>query len=342
MNPKYAELLKQIRNDHAKQATLNKNSKVLIIDGMNAYVRAFSGSPALNDNGEHVGGVYGFMNTLKSIINLIHPTRVIIVFDGKGGSQKRKQMYSNYKEGRAIKKKLNRVLESDVNEEQRSFKLQFMRLLEYLDCLPVTILSYDHVEADDVIAYMATQCLKEEVIIYSNDKDYFQLINDRVSVYFPIKSKLYTKSSLIEEYKILPENFVWQKVIVGDKSDNIKGIKGVGIGKFNSTFSFLNDRPYNLEEFKSIINDIDDKVINKVKESLDIVDRNYYIIQLFDVDIGGSIKTKISTILNEDVQAFDKIHLKKLMIEDRIESLIKNYEFWVSTHFDKLNNYRNK
>lgn len=342
MNQKYAELLKQIKNEHAEQSSLNKNSKVLIIDGMNAYIRAFSGSPALNDNGEHVGGVYGFMNTLKSIINLIHPTRVIIVFDGKGGSLKRKKIYANYKEGRAIKKKLNRVLESDVSDEQKLFKLQFIRLLEYLDCLPVTIMSYDHVEADDVIAYMATQCLKENVIIYSNDKDYFQLINDKVSVYFPAKSKMYTPASLTEEYNLLPENFIWQKIIVGDKSDNIKGIKGIGINKFNSSFSFLNQKSYNLDEFKNTLNDIDDKVINKVKQSLDIIDRNYYIIQLFDVDISVNIKMKISSILDGDIQPFNKIHLKKLMIEDRLESLIKNYEFWISTHFDKLNNYRNK
>lgn len=342
MNSHYIDVLKRAEKNHIDSQKLNKNSNVLIIDGMNTYIRTFSASPALNDNGEHVGGFYGFLNTLKNIIKTVNPTRVIIVFDGKGGSQKRKKIYSNYKQGRAIKTKLNRVLELDIDEEQKLLRIQFARLLEYLDCLPVTILSYDYIEADDVIAFITREYFKEKVIIYSNDKDYFQLINENVSVYFPAKFKLYTKDEIINEYKILPENFIWQKVIVGDNSDNVAGIKSIGIGRFNSSFSFLQDRPYNLEEFKKTLFEIDDKVINKVKDSIEIVDRNYYIMQLFDVDISANTKSKIRNILDNEIQEFKKMSLKKLMLEDKITSLIKNYEIWISNCFDKLNNYRNK
>jgi 5'-3' exonuclease len=342
MNKKYSELFKQVKEEHSNRANLNKNSKVLIIDGMNTYIRTFSASPALNDNGEHVGGYYGFINVLKNIIKLINPTRVIIVFDGKGGSQKRKKIYANYKEGRAIKNKLNRVLELDVNDEQKILKLQFIRLLEYLECLPITIMSYDYIEADDVIAFLATECLKEEVIIYSNDKDYYQLINDRISVYFPAKTKLYTKTDIITEYNILPENFIWQKVILGDKSDNVKGIRGVGIGKFNLAFSFLKEKIYSLDEFKEILLESDSKILNKVKNSIDIVERNYYIMQLSDVDISGNTKSKIINLLDGEPPQLNKPKLKTLMITDKLNSLIKNYEIWISNAFDKLNYYRNK
>lgn len=342
MNRHYADVLKRAEQNHIDNQKLTKNSNVLIIDGMNTYIRTFSASPALNDNGEHVGGFYGFLNTLKNIIKTVNPTRVIIVFDGKGGSQKRKKIYSNYKQGRAIKNKLNRVLEMDINEEQKLLRIQFVRLLEYLDCLPVTIMSYDYIEADDVIGFITRDYFKEKVIIYSNDKDYFQLINENVSVYFPAKFKLYTKDDIIDEYKILPENFIWQKVIVGDKSDNVNGIKGIGIGKFNSSFSFLQERPYNLDEFKKTLLEIDDKVINKIKDSIEIIDRNYYIMQLFDVDISGNTKSKIMSILDNEIQEFKKTSLKKLMLEDKLTSLIKNYEIWISNCFDKLNTYRNK
>jgi DNA polymerase-1 len=342
MKHKYAELLKQVEIEHANSELLTKNSKVLIIDGMNTYIRTFSASPALNDNGEHVGGFYGFINTLKSIVKTINPTRVIIVFDGKGGSQKRKKLYANYKQGRAIKNKLNRVLEFDIDEEQKLLRMQFVRLLEYLDCLPVTIMSYDYVEADDVIAYVAHECLRDEVVIYSNDKDFFQLINDRISVYFPAKTKLYTKQDIIEEYSILPENFIWHKVVIGDKSDNVKGIYGIGAGKFNTAFTFLKDQPYDLDSFKTKLSEFDNKVINKVKESLDIIDRNYYIMQLLDVDISGNTKSKIIGVLDNEIPELKKISLKKLMIEDKLNSLIKNYDLWLSNCFDKLNKYRNK
>lgn len=342
MKAKYAELLKQVEQEHANGTSLSKNSKVLIIDGTNTYFRTFSASPALNDNGEHVGGFYGFINTLKNIIKTINPTRVIIVFDGKGGSQKRKKAYGNYKQGRAIKNKLNRVLELDISDEQQLLRKQFARLIEYLDCLPVTILSYDYVEADDVIAFITTSCLKENVVIYSNDKDYYQLINDRVSVYFPAKTKLYTSSDIVDEFGILPQNFIWYKVILGDKSDNVKGVQGIGKTKFDTAFKFLSSKPYELDEFKEALNEYDNKIINRVKNSIDILDRNYYIMQLFDVDISANTKSRIREIIDNDTPTLNKHKLKKLMIEDRLNSLIQNFEIWLSNSFDKLHNYRNK
>lgn len=341
MNSKYAELLKQVETEHISNKTLSKNSKVLIIDGTNTYFRTFSASPALNDNGDHVGGFYGFINILKNIIKSVNPTRVIIVFDGKGGSQKRKKAYSNYKQGRAIKSKLNRVLDMDINDEQRLLKTQFIKLLEYLEYLPVVVMSYDNVEADDVIAYITTNCIKDNVIIYSNDKDYFQLINDRVSVYFPAKNKLYTKTDIKNEYNILPENFIWYKVILGDKSDNIKGIHGIGKTKFSSNFTFLLDEIYDLDSFKSKLDEFDSKTINKVKEAFDIVKRNHYIMQLSDVDISGNTKLKINDLVNSEIPQFNRFKLKKMMSDDGLNSLIKSFELWISNGFDKLNNYRN-
>lgn len=341
MKPHYLELLKQVKDDHEREKSYTKNSKVLIIDGTNTYLRVFSANPALNDNGEHVGGVYGFINTLKTIMNLINPTRVIIVFDGKGGSQRRKKMYSGYKQGRALKSKLNRVLDLDIPDEQRILRMQFARLLDYLECLPVTVLSYDYVEADDVIAYITTSCLSEQVVIYSNDKDYFQLINDNVSVYFPAKSKLYKRQDIIDEYGILPENFIWNKVILGDRSDNVSGVKGIGETKFNAAFTFLKERIYSLDEFKTALTEHDNKIINTVKESIDILIRNYYIMQLADVQISGNTKSKIREILDGDIQPLNKYRLKKLFLDDKMGGLIKNFELWLSTNFDKLNKYRN-
>ena len=341
MNAKYAELLRQVKEEHANNSALSKNSKVLIIDGTNTYFRTFSASPALNDNGEHVGGYYGFINMIKNVIKSISPTRVIIVFDGKGGSQRRKKAYTGYKQGRAIKSKLNRVLDLDIGDEQKLLKLQFIKLLEYLECLPITVMSYDNVEADDVIAFITTQCLKEKVIIYSNDKDYFQLIDDRVSVYFPAKNKMYAKQDMIDEFKILPENFIWYKVILGDKSDNIKGINGIGKTKFDSNFGFLLDNIYDIDSFKEKVTELDSKTLNRVKESFDIVERNHYIMQLSDVDISGSTKSKIMQLLDSEIPQLNRYKLKKMMSDDGLNSLIKNFEMWISNSFDKLNNYRN-
>lgn len=342
MKSKYVDLLNEVLHEHKTSAAIHKNSNVLLVDGLNVFLRAFSANPALNANGEPVGGYYGFLLSLKNSIKLLNPSRVIIVFDGKGGSQKRRKLYSGYKQGKAIKKKLNRAIELTDNEEQQSLRVQFTKLLDYLELLPVTVLSYDNVEADDVISYIAKELCKEKVVIYSNDRDYFQLIDDNISVYFPAKSRVYSKESIIEEYKILPENFIFYKVLMGDVSDNIKGIKGIGVGKFNSHFTFLNDTVYSLDSFIETCNNSDNKYHKKIIDDIDLLKRNYYIMQLLEVDISGDTKSKIRNIFTAPINEFNRFKLKKMMADDMLNGLIVNFEFWISNTFDKINSLRDK
>lgn len=342
MNKRYSDLLNQIEKEHEEHKNFHKNSRVLLIDGLNVFLRAFSANPALNANGEPVGGYYGFLLTLKNAISSHNPSRVIIVFDGKGGSQKRRKVYAGYKQGRAIRSKMNRAIELTDNEEQYSMRIQFQKLLEYLDYLPVTVLSYDNVEADDVIAYIAKVLCNDEVIIYSNDRDYFQLINDKISVYFPYKSTLYSKNKIKEEYGILPENFIYYKVLMGDIADNIKGIKGIGVKKFNTNFSFLNESTYDYDEFIKVCSESDNKYHKKIIDDIDLFSRNYYIMQLLDVQIGASTKSKIRENFDGLINTFNRYQLKKMMADDLLNGLIVNFEVWISNIFDKLNSVRNK
>ena len=84
------------------------NDKVMIVDGLNMFIRCFGAVPTLNDDGNHVGGVTGFLLSLGALIRNNKPTRVFMVFDGKGGSTRRKKMYKGYKEGRTGMTKVNR------------------------------------------------------------------------------------------------------------------------------------------------------------------------------------------------------------------------------------------
>ena len=107
-------------------------------------------------------------------------------------------------------------------------KIQFSRLLEYLDDLPINVISIDRIEADDTIAYIANNLLEEEVTIMSADQDFLQLVNDRITVWSPIKKKFYTPDLVIEDYGVPAHNFLMYKVLMGDKSDNLEGVKGLG------------------------------------------------------------------------------------------------------------------
>lgn len=124
----YADLLKEVREDHEKRSSgLGKDDKVLIIDGLNSFIRVFSAVPLVNDDGDHIGGSIGFLRSIAAAIRQFKPTRCIIVFDGKGGSARRKKMYSGYKDGRAMSTKFNRredVGFQTVEEELASMRHQ--------------------------------------------------------------------------------------------------------------------------------------------------------------------------------------------------------------------------
>ena len=213
---KFKEIFDEVQKEHQEAGTLHRDSKVLLVDGMNLFIRCFSAIPTLNDDGQHIGGLVGFLKSLAATIRMVRPTRVVVVFDGKGGSLRRKKVYSNYKEQRAMKSRLNRVVGfEDIVDEQQSMKWQISRVYQYLQQLPISTIMLDHIEADDVIAYLSSY-FQEKVCILSNDRDFLQLVSERVNIYVPTKKKMYNPQNLLEEYGIWSENFAIFKALLGE------------------------------------------------------------------------------------------------------------------------------
>ena len=186
LKDKYKELEKDLSKPEVRQP----NDHILLIDGLNTFIRAFSVNPSLNEDGSHVGGLVGFLKSVRFAVNKFKPTRCIIVFDGKGGSKPRQKIYSQYKAGRKVRSRLNRNVDWATNpqDEHESMKLQIGRLIEYLEHLPLTLLALDKLEADDIISYVTNVTLKEsKTTIMSTDKDFLQLVSPRVSLYSPTK-----------------------------------------------------------------------------------------------------------------------------------------------------------
>ena len=117
-------------------------------------------------------------------------------------------MHSGYKEGRTMSTRFNRredVGEQTVEDEIASMRLQMCKLSEYLQCLPITLISIDNIEADDTIAYLATEVFRpkgSEVIIMSDDKDFIQLVDEKTSVWRPVEKKYYTPKEVVERFGI--------------------------------------------------------------------------------------------------------------------------------------------
>jgi len=331
-NAKYLSILEEIKQKGGDSASETANDKVLIIDGLNTFIRCFSAIPTLNDDGAHVGGIVGFLRSIGYAIRTIRPTRTVIVFDGKGGSNRRKKVFPQYKAGRNMSERLNRSYDfNNKEDEHESMIMQLTRVIDYLDYLPVTTITIENIEADDTMAYVTKQILKtSKIVLMSTDKDFLQLVNHRVSVWSPTKKKMYDPPKVLEDYGIPSHNFAVYRSIDGDKSDNINGVRGWGMKTIQKKIPLL------LED--KILN-IDDiiKEDEKLKENEEILRRNYRLMQLEEVDISTSAKTKILDKIREPINRLNKMQFQKKFIEDRLFATLPNMESWLVQCFAKLN-----
>jgi DNA polymerase-1 len=340
-NKKYLSILEEIRKSGGKVEVNDPNDTVLIVDGLNLFIRVFSVIPTTNDDGIHIGGISGFLKSLGYTIKMLNPTRTIIVFDGKGGSSRRRKIYPEYKNKRRTKIRLNRVNEYEsLDDERHSMFMQLSRCVEYLETLPVSIISIDNIEADDVIAYTTKQLLTDsKIIIMSTDKDFLQLVDDRISVWSPTKKKLYNPDTLKEEYNVPAHNLLMCRIFDGDQSDNIKGVMGLGSKTLLKNLPDMRD-----DDVVYTVDDIikkSDKNNNRfgkiVHEQQDIMHRNYKLMQLNNVDISGSAKLKINKIVNGRIQELVKPVFQKQFIEDRMFGALPNLDSWLMLIWTKLN-----
>ncbi len=346
MKARYQDILREIEREKEQGTGSTKDSHLLVIDGLNTFIRVFSAVPALNDDGQHIGGVTGFLRSVAAVVRLIKPTRCIIVFDGKGGSRRRKDIYPEYKANRANKTAFNRYQEfASLEDEQDSMRRQFGRVIQYLNCLPVTTLSIDNVEADDIMAYIANEIYtdnKNRVTICSTDRDFLQLVNNRISVWSPIKKKMYTPSVMQEEFGFSSKNYLLYRSFIGDKSDNIPGLKGVGPKSLIKYFPvFSEDRELTVEEIVQYANDVDKKykVHSLVSENKELLELNYKLMQLKEVDINGNAKMLTMNKVQGDIDKLNTLEFKKMFMADKMYTVIKDLDSWLKSSFNSLNAY---
>ena len=333
-NSKYLSIFEEIKKKGGSLDDGNPNDKVLLIDGLNTFIRVFSVIPTTNEDGIHIGGIVGFLRSIAYAVNMIRPTRVIIAFDGKGGSTRRRKIYPEYKQNRKTKYRVNRSNSfASQDDERMNMIMQIQRVVEYLDNLPLTVLSYDNIEADDTIGYICKQVLTDsKITIMSTDKDFLQLTNDRIRVWSPTKKKMYDEEAVLEEYGISSHNLIWYRVLDGDKSDNISGVRGLGLKTIQKKLPFLSEN--RIVEM--------DEVVNELPEHKDIIDLNYRLMQLTDVDISASTKTKIVDRVNAPINRLVKFKFEKMFLEDKMYTALPNLTSWLLTNFNQLNHYAEK
>lgn len=313
------------------------NDHILIVDGMNTLIRSFSLLKAMNPTGTHIGGLVGFLRSLGYITRIFDPTRVIVVWDGKGGSGNRQNIDPNYKAQRANARITHWGLYDTKEEETEALIGQLFRVQDYLECLPIHQIGMDKLEADDIIAYLAKRASKagKKITIVSSDKDFFQLIDNNVEVYAPVKKKTFTINNVKEEIGVLPQNYNIVKALLGDSSDNLPGVKGLGIKTILAEWKSLTYDPFaslqdvwdhcetQLEEPKA------KKIFAKILHSWDRVTTNFKLMDLHDTALDEKEIEYVEEVLKHPIPALQTGAFLHLLDQDKIEGVTKNTDGWL-------------
>ena len=323
------KLLNKLKNTKPREL----NDHVLLLDSHNTFIRNFvTVKKVLPHNGQHVGGLVGFLRSLGLLSRVLRPTRVVCVFDGEGGSVNRKNLDPHYKESRQGKRLVLGTSFGSLAEEKESFRVQVERLQDYLRCLPVSVIKIDGFEADDVIALIARKLSEKgkSCTIVSTDEDYYQLIDDYVDVYNPISKKTYDIHNYQEKVIVHPTNYAVAKAIVGDKSDDIRGISGVGFKTLVKRLpQFKLPQKLTIDEVMQYCGDNMDAhdIYSKIVDSWDRIETNHKIIDLSYEWLSDREKAIIFEELREVPDINSQI-FEMLLSKDRIEGFARNATSW--------------
>lgn len=325
----FSEIIKNLN----KKPPRSRNDNVLVIDCLNTFMRNFVMVKSLNSKGQHVGGVVGFLRSLGLLVRVKNPTRVICVFDGLGGSMSRKNMDSNYKAQRNTTRITKWGMYESLQEERESISAQITRLMDYLETLPVDIVIVEKVEADDVISFIAEGFSRSnhKVTIVSTDKDFFQIIKDNVEVYNPISKKTFTKDNIKKAIGTSAENYLIMKALVGDSSDNLRGIQRLGPKNLTKYFPILNEENITLQHIYDIAEqNIDsNKMYAKVIDDWELVETNYKIMNLQEFFLDESQKRSIVDQLKISTVRLNIGGFLHFLEQDLVDGITTNTEAWL-------------
>ena len=334
-------LLKLLNNTKENDNDSLKGSRTLLIDGLNLFFRNFAMMNMVNPDGIHIGGLGGFFRSLGAMIRQTQPDKVYVIFDGASSTVNRKNLVPEYKSGRNEQRVTNWEVFDSLADEHDSKVDQIVRVIQYLKTLPVKTLILDKVEADDIIAYLCGRLPNQpddKLFIVSSDKDFLQLINQNVIVYRPMEKKYYTEDVMREKYKMPAKNFILYKTLLGDSSDKIKGIKGLGEKGIFKKFPELTEGVLTFDDVFSICEQKfkDHVVYARVIQGIDELEKNYKIMDLSNPMIGENDKK----YLDEVVKTKDLNYLPDQFIamynEDKLGGMIRNLDYWLKENFEKL------
>jgi 5'-3' exonuclease len=311
---------------------------VLLVDGDNLLTIGFYGLKNHFHKGVHIGGIYHFLNTLRRTFEIYHLDKIVVFWDGENGSLQRKKIYHLYKENRKSRQK--------SEEEISNYNYQRTRIKQYLEELYVRQGEFEFCETDDCIAYYVQNSELENKIVYSSDGDLTQLVSENTQIYNPSHKKLYkTNDTIVYGHETIHiDNVKLVKMLCGDPSDNIFGIKNFGIKRLISLFPEIRERTVTINEILERTNTLltEDKNNWMYKNILTGVTKlgvfgeefyqvNQKIVSLDEPFLTDDAKEGIELLINDklDPEGRSYKNTMRMMMEDGIFNLLpKSDDAW--------------
>jgi len=334
-------LLKLLNDTEENDTGSSEGTRTLLIDGLNLFFRNFAMMNMVNPSGIHIGGLGGFFRSLGAEIRRTQPDQVYVVFDGAGSTTNRKNILSEYKSGREDQRVTNWEVFDSLDDEHDSKVDQIVRVIHYLKTLPVKTVILDKVEADDIIAYLCDKLPNhpdDKVFIVSSDKDFLQLVNKNVVVYRPMEKKYYTEEVFKAKYKMSPQNFILHKTLLGDASDKIKGVKGLGEKGLLKKFPELSERDLTFDNIFEICEKKykDHVVYARIIQGVDDLEKNYKVMDLSNPMMDENEKNYLDKVAKSKELNYIPEQFISLYNEDQLGGMIRNLDYWLKENFERL------
>jgi len=310
--------------------------RTLLVDGNSLLSTGFHGIKNMYNGTDHIGGLYHFLNTLRKHIDIYLITKVVVFWDGKENTYPRLKLYPDYKLSRRLKKK--------SKDDLQSYDKQKLRTQEYLEELYVRHATFNKCEADDCIGYYCEKSKDEDITILTSDRDLLQLISPKVSLHILSLNKLFKTGDKVplNGVNVPHSNVRLIKTICGDSSDNIYGIKMVGLKSLIKIKPNITEEKVTLKEVIDTINK-KDKLTQKEKNIIEgvtqnkeqkpnILDINYNIIGVGDQFLTQEAINGIEELSKDTIDPEGR-HWKNalgLMMSDGILNILpKKDDSWV-------------
>jgi 5'-3' exonuclease len=276
--------------------------------------------------GMYSGGVFGFLRSMRDVLNRFRPDVVYAVFDG-GISKRRRTEYPPYKGAkyRDVTDPYYEAPDQELEEYLARFTKQRRQLTELMNCLGVRVIRLSH-EADDVICAL-TRVIDGPVSVVSDDKDMLQLVHDTTYVFRPIAGQVITEENFERLIGMKQDVHKLCRAIMGDRSDRIEKVPGVGESTMTQLVRIIDDAKYPFDAFLEYCRTSNNSYVRKIYEHKEVVHRNYRLM-CFEHEPMDAIYESIAGLIDTPV-FIDRYVLNECFGILEFNKLLTDLDEWV-------------